>query len=230
MIRKRKYELPISVQFSNIFLDQEIKIISRYLIPTIVGITGPTKSGKTNLARILCHEYNFHYVNLTTVITSYARILGEENINWESLGKVACKIREQNYDYFFAEKVLEEIERKNYPEVRYVIDGILHPSEIEYFKKETRHFLMVGLSPSLDVRKRYLENDGTMNEEELLKRDCLEQVEQDLTKKSNYFPNVRKCLLKVDENNIYAPENHTRKALIKIAHTIGNELFENGYL
>jgi len=226
-----KYRYPIGPEFSNIYMDDEIKILARTSIPLILGITGPTKSGKTNLARTLSSEYGFYYLSLSRIITNhYNAIYYGIDPNWKSLGEIARRIRKSTTTYFFAEKAINEIQKSNYSQGLYVIDGVLHPDEIDFFSENTKQFIMIGLNPPKSVRRKYLLTDGTMTKSELIERDSFEQLNQKQKYDSEYYPNIKKCLDKVSIHFMYCPECATRKTITDIVKDILNKLRTKGLL
>lgn len=196
MMKQKKQKIWIGPQLSTIQNDMEMEFLSYYKTPVIVGLTGPTKSGKTIVARRLTSEHGFHYFNLSTFIREHARNLGQEKLSWENLKVIGEMLRTEFGDNIFARWTFERIRPLMVGGAKIVLDGVLHPSEVNYFHSIT-HFYLVGMVAPLDVRSKQAQRwfpHEFDTDDVIVNRDRYEHVSSTYKVRTTHAPNVLKCL------------------------------------
>jgi dephospho-CoA kinase len=179
-------------QISQIYRDWEVPFLALKRMPVIIGLTGPTLSGKTVAAKRLVTEFGFHYENMSDILTKIAHDRGmiyesKKNIidarlkfEWEILGEIAEEMRRNNGPDILGRLLLDKIRYKLKENTRFVIDQILHPAELEIFSK-IPSFAVIGFKASLDVRVNaasiWFERSAAEINQEIESRDNFEQYE-----------------------------------------------------
>ena len=119
----------------------------------IVGITGRIASGKGVLTNYLM-DLGFKQISLSQEVREEATIRGLE-ITRENLQNLGDEMRRQFGAGIWAKKVVERINKENYP--NWVIEGIRNPAEIIEFKK-LKNFFLVAIDADRELRfKRLLQ-------------------------------------------------------------------------
>jgi len=238
---KEKMRPRIEPQFSQIDADWENQFLGMYRLPIIFGFTGPTKSGKTIMANHLVNLYNFSFISINSEIIKMIQIHGEDNNLDEEVDpddenvlddeisreekaiqkkrdkfrKTISNIRSKEGNEIFAKRAMKKL----YQELRNrnigVVDGILHPDEVEYFKSMIgRNFILIGVDADRDVRAEaaaiWLGGTKKRNKKIIEERDRYEQYK--VNRNCDRAPNISKCLLeanciipveKFDRENLY---------------------------
>ena len=213
----------ISPQSSNLDNDWETPFLGMVKKPVFVGITGPTRSGKTILAKHLVTEHGFSYFNMTSVLLDKAKKLGWSS-DWESLGKIARILREIEIDYI-AKNLLRGIDIRMMDTYKIVVDNILHPAEIDFFDRTTS-MTTIGIRVIGDIREkesfRWYGEDS--KPEAITRRDGFEQY--NCNNDDKFAPDIDGCLSLISEKNIIKVENEfSHKTLLdKIEVILSNIL------
>ena len=190
-----RYHNPIGPEFSLINKDQEMRFLGYKKKPLLLGLIGPTKSGKTLIAKYLVTEFDFRYECLSIPLRILSNNI-EAKDDWESLSKFGVLVRKYESKDYLAIKVFEKI--KNYwDENLFVVDGIFHPMEIEYLKRAS-NFVLWGLKTDQQLR---IDNAtkwfGKDMKEDIKKRDQYENL--NCLPKNDYLPNLFRCYELCDE-------------------------------
>jgi cytidylate kinase len=182
-------------QFSTLYKDWEIPFLSMKSLPIVLALTGPTKTGKTIIAKRLVTEYDFHYESMSSILVESAKKLGKEVNDWQQLGQIAMLMRQQDGEDILAKLVIERINMAFSIYDKVVVDSVLHPAEIRTFSERT-NFKLVGIIADRELRVReylrwYGGSRGSANRA-LRTRD---EYEQFGTMGNNKIaPNVDACL------------------------------------
>lgn len=188
-----RYIHPIGPQFSLIHKDKEMNFLSLVKSPVVIGLTGPSKVGKTQIAKYLVTEHNFAYIGLTLPLKDISKKLGHKNPSWEELGEIGCMLREHLFCGILAKYAIDEIKKNHRGDERIVLDGILHPSEIDLFEDSFQNFYLLGIIANDKLRaKKAIEWGAIKSIENLVERDKFEQV--NVTNDNMYSPNVFGCM------------------------------------
>jgi dephospho-CoA kinase len=200
-MKKPKQNIWIGPQLTTIQNDVEMDFLAYYRPPTIIGLTGPTKSGKTIVARRLTSEFGFHYFNLSAFIREHAKNLGKGNPTWESLRFIGEMIRTELGDDIFARWAMQRMKPLLVSGAKIVFDGVLHPKEVDYFRS-INHFHLIGMVAPLEVRfkqaHRWFPHEFN-SIDVILKRDKYEHADSKYKIVTPRAPNIIKCLELADD-------------------------------
>jgi len=140
----------------------------------LIGVTGLPGSGKSVVARV-ANNLGINVIRMGDVIRDEAL---KRNGN---IGETAVKLREDHGKYVVAEKCVQIIEEvlkntsDNKNEVKFVIDGIRSPAEVEIFKKHFKKLKVIAIYSSPKTRfmrlKRRKRSDDSINILEFKNRD-----------------------------------------------------------
>jgi len=235
-------KIEIGPQISNLHNDWEIPFVGLTNLPFVLGLTGPTKSNKTRIAERLATEYGFKYLDIDGLISYYSKMvgIGIDQPDWEGIGKIARKIREMEGIDFFARLVMQRIRKDARKSPLFVVDGILHPDEVNYLKRKN-NFILIGVTATMEIRiEEYIKWYGRpkeLAESYLNRRDYFEQFNvkyQDKNKPGmdnlptidKYFPNVDFCLRKIHKNNlIHIEKSISEETLFNPLNKIMEEIY-----
>ncbi|MEN4017814.1 MAG: nucleoside monophosphate kinase [Methanobacterium sp.] len=140
----------------------------------VIGVTGLPGSGKSVVARV-ANNLGINVIRMGDVIRDEAL---KKNAD---IGETAVKLREDYGKYVVAEKCVEIIEEalknttddKN--ELKFVIEGIRSPAEVEIFKKHFGKFKVIAIYSSPKTRfmrlKRRKRSDDSTSILEFKNRD-----------------------------------------------------------
>jgi dephospho-CoA kinase len=194
-MKRKKIRPWIEPQASQLHNDWEFPLLGVRKLPLIIGLTGPTKCGKTTMANRLVTKYGFHYDNLVNILINHAKMLGEEDINWETLKDIARELRAYQGQDILARGLLANLQRDLTEQSRIVIDGFLHPAEIEYFI-DMPSFSIVGIEANLTIRAKaafdWYGGEYKKVKEDIKARDSYEQYRS--SRKDHLAPNISACL------------------------------------
>jgi len=188
-----RYIHPIGPQFSLIHKDKEMGFLSSVKSPIVIGLTGPSKAGKTQIAKYLVTEHDFGYIGISAPLKDLAKKLGHKNPGWSELGELGCMLREHICEDVLGKYALDEIKKNYRGKERIILDGILHPKEVDFFENSFHNFYLLGVTANDKLRiKKAMEWGGIKSSQDLIERDRFEQVNK-LTK-NRYAPNVLDCM------------------------------------
>ena len=197
-----KGKIWIGPQISNIQKDFEIEFMDYYQIPIIIGLTGPTKSGKTIIARRMIAEHGFHYFNLSTFLKEHSRNLGQNNRSWDNLRTIAEALRTEYKNDVLARWAIKRIKPYLVSGSKIVLDGVLHPEEVSFLRNFSNFFL-VGVQASLTIRFRQAKRwyPDEFSSIEIIKiRDEYEHVDSKHKRHNFNAPDISDCMKQTDYN------------------------------
>lgn len=225
-MKKSIKQIWIGPQLSAIQNDAEMGFLAYYKMPIIVGLTGPTKSGKTIVARRLTSEHGFHYFNLSTFIREHAKNLGQGRPSWEKLKVIGEMIRAEKGDDIFARWAMERIKPFLFGGSKIIFDGVLHPKEVEFFRS-INNFFLIGMVAPLDVRykqaNRWFPNEFN-SIDVIISRDKYECAEAKYKHSNPRTPNITKCLDLADYTIVIQNDFNDENVYIQ-ADKIVNSIF-----
>jgi dephospho-CoA kinase len=162
-------------------------------IPLVIGLSGPTKSGKTQIAKYLMTEQNCCYISMSLPLRKLVTQLGKSTENWMELKDSARMLRKLYGCDYLAHKAIEKIRQNHDNYDSYVVDGLLHDSEIRMFQKEFPKFFLVYIWANDEIRKqeayKWTRDDSIGSE--IQQRDDYEQVYSD--RNDILAPNLDVC-------------------------------------
>lgn len=188
-----RYKCPIGPQFSLISKDIEIKPLSIYKQPLIIGITGPTKSGKTAIAKQLVTEEGFYFYSMIRPVKEMASNLGKTDVDWKELGELAVLLRKNTNTTILANYFIDYYYRNLRDVENIVVDGILHNDEVVEFRNTFNNFFLFYIFPKNErIRTRYVKTNKLFEpNSDLRRRDKFEQFT--IQDNDPYRPNILKC-------------------------------------
>ena len=139
----------------------------------VIGVTGMPGSGKSVVARI-AKNLGINVIRMGDVIRDEAM---KKNAD---IGETAIKLREEYGKYVVARRSVEIInaELKNsdkLDDLKFIIEGIRSPFEVEIFKKRFEDFKVIAVHSSPNTRfmrlKRRKRSDDSTNFIDFKKRD-----------------------------------------------------------
>ncbi|MEM4267520.1 MAG: AAA family ATPase [Candidatus Woesearchaeota archaeon] len=116
----------------------------------IVGLTGPSGSGKGSVADYLI-EKGFVYLSLSNFLREEAKKIGvpDTRLALQDLGN---RLRRRNGPGFLAELAVKKIlSDKNYKHKNYVVDSIRNPEEVQCLRRLCDFFL-ISVDAPVEVR------------------------------------------------------------------------------
>lgn len=138
----------------------------------VIGITGLPGSGKSVVARIA--------KNLKINVIRMGDVIRDEALKRDAdIGETAIKLRKEYGKYVVAERCVEIIKETSHEfsdhDLKYIIEGIRSPEEVEIFKKHFNGFKVIAIHSSPKTRFRRLKHrrrsDDSSNVAEFIKRD-----------------------------------------------------------
>ena len=131
----------------------------------VIGIVGMPGAGKS-IAREVVRGRGIPIVSMGDVVRGEAEARGIEK-NWESLGRLMLKMREEGGHAIIAKKCLPKIKRMREGVV--FIDGVRSLEEVEEFRRSYRNFYLIAIHASPRVRFRRLLDRGRADDPKDLK-------------------------------------------------------------
>ena len=122
----------------------------------IIGLTGAFGSGKTFLGKKFFEKMGYTLLSLSTVLKEEYKIkYGRDADNRTDLQDFGNALRKCDPQYL-AQKI-DKIITKD-PSKNYVIDSIVNPSEIYYFREKYTEFVLIGVFADCAVRWNRVKN------------------------------------------------------------------------
>ncbi|HJZ06084.1 MAG TPA: hypothetical protein VJ327_09620 [Patescibacteria group bacterium] len=175
-----RYYRSIGPEYSKIHNDKEMGYLGIARIPLIIGITGPTKAGKTMVSKHLVTEHGFHYECLSTYIREKSVSLGNPTPNWEELRDIAIQWRREEGLEILVKVLLQRLKQKGVLRTAraIVIDGVLHREEVRLLR-EIPNAHLISITAPLDLRyestKAWESPENVPTIEEFQRRDLWER-------------------------------------------------------
>lgn len=141
----------------------------------VIGVTGLPGSGKSVVARVA--------KNLKINVIRMGDVIRDEAMKRDAdVGETAIKLREEYGKYVIAERCVEIIKealkensKKGNYKLRFIIEGIRSPEEVEIFRKNFKGFKVIAIHSSPKTRFMRLKgrrrSDDSSNIFEFKKRD-----------------------------------------------------------
>ena len=200
-----RYSRSIGPEYSKIYNDKEMAYLGISRQPMIIGITGPTKSGKTMVARYLVTEYGFHYECLSSIIRERASYLGFVSPNWEKMRDIVKVWRSEDGPSVLIDVLMKKLEREGIlREGRtIVVDAVLHPKEYLALKKlPFADLIAITASPELRYESTKAWEKNPPSWEEFIKRDRWEcGLRDNNLKPEEEEPNINECIRLTPKRN-----------------------------
>ncbi|MGB9936943.1 MAG: nucleoside monophosphate kinase [Methanobacterium sp.] len=116
----------------------------------VIGVTGLPGSGKSVVSRV-SKSLGINVIRMGDVIRNEAL---ERN---EDIGETAIKLREEYGKYVVAERCVELVKEaaemsQNNESIKYLIEGIRSPAEVEIFKEHFGNFKVIAVYSSPKTR------------------------------------------------------------------------------
>lgn len=114
----------------------------------IIGITGPSGSGKGTVVSFLQEKYNFIHFSVSDFLKEKVK---EKNYpqGRDSLIKIANEIRKKHGGDYIVKKLYQKAAKSS---KNIVIESIRNPMEVKFLKNKKNSFL---LAITADVKTRY---------------------------------------------------------------------------
>jgi dephospho-CoA kinase len=217
-----RYHCPTGPEYSKICEDEEMAYLALSHLPILVGITGPSKAGKTMVAKHLAAEHRFHYASLSLLLREKATYLGKIAPTWRDLRDIALRWRREEgntvlVDHLFQRMLTEGVLRK---ERAIVIDGLLHPDEVEALAFRP-NFALIAITADRKLRyelaKDWFSFDRVLSWEEFVQRDKWELgIELGATPRPVEAPNIQQCIDMTPRERQFIFDGSERELLEKI--------------
>lgn len=194
-----KSEFWIGPSYSSVHNDWETTFLGMHNLPLVIGLSGPTKCGKTIVAKQLSTGLGFWYINMAEYINIVKKSRGITDRNWKKSYRIGVELREQFGNDILARYTIRDIASKHRSQNRFVVDGIFHPSEILLFNKLPR-FHLIWVDVDFDLRVEVATqwyNDILDVRNELADRDIQERLHENDMMDS--MANLYKCSRLADE-------------------------------
>ncbi len=212
---RTRYFCPTGPEYSKIHQDREMSFLGLKHLPFLLGITGPSKAGKTMIAKFLVTEHGFHYEVLSSFLREKAKYLGMKSPTWQDLGEIAVRWRREEgcailFDLLFR-KMSRDGTLRDQPAI--VIDGILHPDEAKAVLAKPNSALIAvvaGRKQRYDSSKGWFSADKVPSWEDFVMRD---QWEFGLDKaRENHLqaPDIGACIRLTPPQNRFVYKGHKR--------------------
>jgi dCTP deaminase len=140
-----KYTDQLPGNTARLFKDREIAWVVPRSATELIGIVGPTKSGKSLLTTYFM-ERGFRRYSLATEVLAIAGRRGITRADTRVLQDLGDRVRkESDRPYYFAERISDLIRQDKSEPRRIVITGFKNPAEVRYFQRDSR-FRLIALS------------------------------------------------------------------------------------
>jgi hypothetical protein len=196
---KARYHYSTTTEFSRIHDDREMGFLGLGSVPTIIGVTGPTKAGKTMIANYLVAEHSFRYESLSGLLRERAAALGITSPTWEHMRDLALRWRRDG-NAILLSTLFVRLGRAGVFESKrpIVIDGILHPAEaISLLDRPGTSLVAINAERALRYQlwEQWAGSEKIPSRQEFERRDRWEMGEDiDDGNRVAEAPNVEKCL------------------------------------
>jgi dephospho-CoA kinase len=193
-----RYHAAVGPEFSKIFQDWEMPFLKLQRVPTLIGVVGTWKAGKTTVAKHLVTEKSFHYESLSQRLRETSRMTGIGEPAWTRVADLATKWREDEGNAVLADLFLRKLREAGVlaRQTRIVIDDIMHTDEIALLCS-LPNFYLIGIDADQDLRRRRLTDatGNTMPFEDFVARDNWERgLVAEGSVRADSAPNVDVCL------------------------------------
>lgn len=141
----------IGPSFSDVHNDWETTFLGMNKLPLVIGLSGPTKCGKTIIAKQLSTGLGFQYINLATYLNKVKKSRGITDRNWNVSYAIGVELRQQFGNNILAYYAIKDIISKYRGQSRFVVDGIFHPEEVLLFRRLPR-FALVWVNVDFNLR------------------------------------------------------------------------------
>jgi len=177
----------------------------------IIGITGPSGSGKGTVVSFLQEKYNFIHFSVSDFLKEKIKERGYLS-GRDSLIKIANELRKKYGGDYIVKKLYQKA-IKSPKDI--VIESIRSPIEAEFLKSKKNSFL---LSVTADIKTRY-DKKRKGKKDNVSFQKFLEQEEMEMSSKDPNKQNIRKCMelsdYKIDNNKSIANLKKQIKEVIK---------------
>ncbi len=211
-----RYRLAVGPEFSQIQLDPEMGFLRLHSLPLLIGITGPTKSGKTTFSNYLVSLKGFLYVSLSHSLNLLSNQLGNFNPTWKDLGELARRLRMRFGNDHLLREAFNNIDFSKSNHV--VIDGILHPEEADLLLSYPNSYLL-AFNADKKLRcvnaSRWFGIDLEDIQKTIDARDGDENVDKNEKDPGLPIPNVFHCITKARQNCVEVDEFNDKNIRIK---------------
>ena len=138
----------------------------------VLGITGLPGSGKSVVTRV-SNSLGITVIRMGDIIRDEALKRNED------IGETAIKLREEYGKYVVSHRsveiINEELKKSQSDNLKFIIEGIRSPAEVEIFKKRFEDFKVIAVHSSPNTRfmrlKRRKRSDDSTNFIDFKKRD-----------------------------------------------------------
>jgi dephospho-CoA kinase len=140
----------------------------------VIGVTGLPGSGKSVVARV-ANNLGINVIRMGDIIRDEAL---KRNAD---IGETAIQLRKEYGKYVVAEKCVEILKEtlynssKSKSDIKYIIEGIRSPAEVEIFKKHFGQFKVIAIHSSPKTRfmrlKRRKRSDDSTSISDFINRD-----------------------------------------------------------
>ncbi|MFA5770630.1 MAG: hypothetical protein WC894_04015 [Patescibacteria group bacterium] len=117
---------------------------------TIVGVVGQIASGKGILVNYLTNHFAFSSFSLSSIVHDELKKKGVKKFTRQTLQDVGDELRRGYGDRVLAQRTLEVINEQK--KGRIIVEGIRNPGEIEFLKKNSDNFILIGISVNRKLR------------------------------------------------------------------------------
>lgn len=136
------------------------------MLPTVIGLVGPIRSGKTKVAELLVSGYDYKLASNSDVLGRILTKLGLDSSR-ANLGRLGNALFEE-----FGNDAIARSRLRNINEGRIVVDGIRYPEEVEAYRSLTE-FLLISVVASDGIRyaraaaaQNIAKEGGTLSQED----------------------------------------------------------------
>ncbi|MCL4836717.1 MAG: dCTP deaminase [Thermoanaerobaculia bacterium] len=136
-----------------LFKDRDIPWVAPPQARHIIGVVGPTGSGKSYVTNLLV-ERGYRRYSLASPVRRLARLRGINDSEVSVLQDLGDELRQRHGEDFLAREVLRAVRRAQEPADRLVISGFKHPAELALFQRDSR-FRAIGIAAELDDCLRF---------------------------------------------------------------------------